>query len=189
MSDNRKDVWSGIFFIVLAVAYFCGTFSIRDYNAFGVTVLSSASVPRTLAVALIVLSLINIVTNLSKSKINKMSLTNEEKKEDTIKNKGVDIAKRLAEVEAIESQGKVSNADIILTVVFLILYTLGLAYLGFIIATFIYIIMQSLLMTQKAKRKKTAVFSVILSLVSTGVIYFLFNNLLELMLPVGIFGF
>ena len=32
MNDKRKEVLSSIFFAVLSIVYFCGTFSIRGYN-------------------------------------------------------------------------------------------------------------------------------------------------------------
>ncbi|HCJ76753.1 MAG TPA: hypothetical protein DHV88_10305 [Roseburia sp.] len=98
------------------------------------------------------------------------------------------MAKELAQAEKNENSGEINNKDVILTVLFLILYVIGLAYLGFIISTIIYIIAQSELMTQKAKRKKGIVKSIILAVVATAAIYFLFNNLLSLLLPVGVFG-
>lgn len=190
MSDKRKEALSSIFFAVLSVVYFCGTFSIRGYNAFGVTVLSSASVPRALAVALLVLSLIHLYSALRKTNNAKDATQNAESKDaaDTKNVQGVDIAKELAQAEKNENSGEINNKDVILTVLFLILYVIGLAYLGFIISTIIYIIAQSELMTQKAKRKKGIVKSIILAVVATAAIYFLFNNLLSLLLPVGVFG-
>jgi len=190
MSDKRKEALSSIFFAVLSVVYFCGTFSIRGYNAFGVTVLSSASVPRALAVALLVLSLIHLHSALRTNNSAKDEAQNAEHTDAAdMKNvQGVDIEKELAQAEKNENSGEVNNKDVILTVLFLILYVIGLAYLGFIISTIIYIIAQSELMTQKAKRKKGIVKSVILAVVATAAIYFLFNNLLSLLLPVGVFG-
>ena len=188
MSDKRKEALSSIFFAVLSVVYFCGTFSIRGYNAFGVTVLSSASVPRALAVALLVLSLIHLHSALRTNNSAKDEAQNAADAADMKNVQGVDIEKELAQAEKNENSGEVNNKDVILTVLFLILYVIGLAYLGFIISTIIYIIAQSELMTQKAKRKKGIVKSVILAVVATAAIYFLFNNLLSLLLPVGVFG-
>ena len=189
MSDKRKEVWTSVFFIGLSIVYFWGTFSIRDYNAFGVTVLSSASVPRALAVILLILSLLHIAQIMSDSKIEKSDFVNNTITTDNQKIQGVDIQKELAEAEKMENSGKVCNQDVVLTVAFLILYIIGLSYLGFIISTFVYIVIQSELMTQRDKRKKRFLKSTILSIIATITIYFLFNNLLSLLLPVGVFGF
>jgi hypothetical protein len=190
MSDKRKEILSSAFFAVLSVLYFCGTFSIRSYNAFGVTVLSSASVPRALAVALLVLSLLHIysVISMDKKAKNAAKVETSEAKTEEKKVHGVDIEKELAQAEKNENAGKINNKDVVLTVVFLILYVVGLTYLGFIISTFIYIVAQSELMTLKAKRKQGLIKSIILAAVATAAIYFLFNNLLSLLLPVGVFG-
>ncbi|MCH3950382.1 MAG: tripartite tricarboxylate transporter TctB family protein [Acidaminococcus sp.] len=193
MSDKRKEILSSAFFAVLSVLYFCGTFSIRSYNAFGVTVLSSASVPRALAVALLVLSLLHIYSVISmdkkaKNAKNAAKVETSEAKTEEKKVHGVDIEKELAQAEKNENAGKINNKDVVLTVVFLILYVIGLTYLGFIISTFIYIVAQSELMTLKAKRKQGLIKSIILAAVATAAIYFLFNNLLSLLLPVGVFG-
>ena len=189
MSNDRKDVLSSIFFIVLAIAYFCGTFAIKTYQAFGVTVLSSASVPRTLAVGLLILSVINLLTGLKKPKQAPVVPETEELVAETAEDGNVDIQKRLAEAEKNEVPQNECYSDVCKTVVLLILYVIGLIYLGFIIATLLYIFAQSYLMTQVAVRKSKIGFICVLSIVATAVIYFLFNNCLSLMLPVGIFGF
>ena len=203
MSNNRKEILSSIFFVVCAIAYFCGTFSIRDYNAFGVTVLSSASVPRALAVGLAVLGLINAVTYINKEKEDKAIATEKSQEEqvakasvenvatnaDTKKAGGVDVDKALADAEKMEDPEVLSRKDIILTVVNLVVYALLLDPLGFIISTIVYIFAQGVLMTKIAERKKKIIPIAILSVVSSVVIYFLFNNLLLLMLPEGLFGF
>ena len=189
MSDKRKETWTSVFFIGLSIVYFCGTFSIRDYNAFGVTVLSSASVPRALAIILLILSLLHIAQVMLDSKSQKNDCTNDRITTNDKEIQGVDIQKELAEAEKMENAGKVCNQDVVLTAVFLILYVIGLVYLGFIISTLIYIVIQSELMTQKDKRKKGFIKSAILAGIATVTIYFLFNNMLSLLLPVGIFGF
>lgn len=189
MSDKRKEIWTSVFFIGLSIVYFCGTFSIRDYNAFGVTVLSSASVPRALAIILLILSLLHIAQVMLDSKSQKNDCTNDRITTNDKEIQGVDIQKELAEAEKMENAGKVCNQDVVLTVVFLILYVICLVYLGFIISTLIYIVIQSELMTQKDKRKKGFIKSAILAGIATVTIYFLFNNMLSLLLPVGIFGF
>lgn len=190
MSNNRKDVLSSIFFMVLAIAYFCGTFAIKSYNAFGVTVLSSASVPRALAVGLLLLSVINLLTGLKKTKQDtEVAAKTENVIQEEAAEGGVDIKKRLAEAEKNEAPQDECYSDVLKTLGLLVVYVIGLAYLGFIIATFLYIIAQAYLMTQVAVRKSKMVFICILSAIATAAIYFLFNNCLSLMLPVGIFGF
>lgn len=183
MSDKRKEVLSSIFFAVLSIVYSCGTFSIRGYNAFGVTVLTSASVPRALAVILFLLSCLHCYASLRVRKEDEVASSSNDEVH------GVNIKKELEQAEKNESDtGNVCTTDVVLTVVFLILYIVGLANLGFIISTIFYIFMQSELMTKKTDRKRSIPWCVVLSIIVTITIYYLFNNLLALMLPVGPFG-
>lgn len=186
MDSRRKDIYSSVFFIVLAVAYYFQTYNIRSYKSFDVTVLTSASIPRVLAVILLVLSIIQIVSCLKvKERKDNTIGTSEEgtlKKEETAE---LDIEKELKIAQKNEENEKYDIKDIIFTVVFLIAYLLVMDSLGFVISTFLYMVAQITLMTKKAERKKKILFCIVLSAISSFLIFYLFNDVLGMILPIG----
>lgn len=184
MDSRRKDIYSSVFFIVLAVAYYFQTYNIRSYKSFDVTVLTSANIPRVLAVILLVLSIIQIVSCLKVKEKNTISNSEEGtlKKEETAE---LDIEKELKIAQKNEENEKYDIKDIIFTVVFLIAYLLVMDSLGFVISTFLYMVAQITLMTRKAERKKKILFCIVLSAVSSFLIFYLFNDVLGMILPIG----
>ncbi|WP_303063924.1 tripartite tricarboxylate transporter TctB family protein [Acidaminococcus massiliensis] len=187
MDSRRKDIYSSVFFIVLAVAYYFQTYSIRSYKSFDVTVLTSASIPRVLAVILLILSVIQIVSCCMKVKEKKYNTTDNREqvtpqKEETAE---LDIEKELQIAQKNEENEKYDIKDIIFTVVFLIVYLLVMDSLGFVISTFLYMVAQITLMTKKAERKKKALFCLVLSAFSSFLIFYLFNDVLGMILPIG----
>ena len=186
MDSRRKDIYSSVFFIVLAVAYYFQTYNIRSYKSFDVTVLTSASIPRVLAVILLVLSIIQIVSCLKVKERKENIIGNSEegtlKKEETAE---LDIEKELKIAQKNEENEKYDIKDIIFTVIFLIVYLLMMDSLGFVISTFLYMVAQITLMTKRAERKKKILFFIVLSAISSFLIFYLFNDVLGMILPIG----
>lgn len=186
MDSRRKDIYSSVFFIVLAVAYYFQTYNIRSYKSFDVTVLTSASIPRVLAVILLVLSIIQIVSCLKVKERKENIIGNSEegtlKKEETVE---LDIEKELKIAQKNEENEKYDIKDIIFTVIFLIVYLLMMDSLGFVISTFLYMVAQITLMTKRAERKKKILFCIVLSAISSFLIFYLFNDVLGMILPIG----
>jgi putative tricarboxylic transport membrane protein len=186
MDSRRKDIYSSVFFIVLAVAYYFQTYNIRSYKSFDVTVLTSASIPRVLAVILLVLSIIQIVSCLKVKERKENIIGNSEegtlKKEETAE---LDIEKELKIAQKNEENEKYDIKDIIFTVIFLIVYLLMMDSLGFVISTFLYMVAQITLMTKRAERKKKILFCIVLSAISSFLIFYLFNDVLGMILPIG----
>lgn len=186
MDSRRKDIYSSVFFIVLAVAYYFQTYNIRSYKSFDVTVLTSASIPRVLAVILLVLSIIQIVSCLKVKERKENIIGNSEegtlKKEETAE---LDIEKELKIAQKNEENEKYDIKDIIFTVIFLIVYLLMMDSLGFVISTFLYMVAQITLMTKRAERKKKILFCIVLSAISSFLIFYLFNDVLGMILLIG----
>ena len=69
--------------------------------------------------------------------------------------------------------------------IFLIVYLLMMDSLGFVISTFLYMVAQITLMTKRAERKKKILFCIVLSAISSFLIFYLFNDVLGMILPIG----
>jgi putative tricarboxylic transport membrane protein len=187
--NNKRELLSGIVFLVVAVAYFAATYTIQITQAFAVSVLTSASIPRILAGILFILSLIQIISSRKvKTKPAEAAKAASQIDEQT-SDGGVDIGKEMKKAEANESSSQYDTKNIVLTVVFLLVYLFAMTYLGFTIASFIYMLAQIMIMTKKENRKKKFPFAVVLSLIASLCMYFLFNDLLGVLLPTGPFGF
>ena len=185
MDSRRKDIYSSVFFIVLAVAYYFQTYNIRSYKSFDVTVLTSASIPRVLAVILLILSIIQIISCMKIKETKKSISDNSEQgslKEATAE---LDIEKELKIAQQNEENEKYDTKDIVFTVIFLIVYLLIMDSIGFVISTFLYMVAQITLMTKKTERKKKMLFCVVLSAIASFLIFYLFNDVLGMILPIG----
>jgi hypothetical protein len=185
--NNRKEILSSVAFLVVAAVYFLATYTIRISHAFAVTILTSASIPRILAAILFVLALIQLYV----SKKTKAPAESEKAvtTDQTASAAGVDIKKQMQIAEKNESSSEYDNRNIVLTVIFLLVYLFAMTYIGFTIASFIYMVVQIMLMTKKTERKKKLLPAIVLSLVATICMYFLFNDLLGVLLPTGPFDF
>ncbi|MGM9517474.1 tripartite tricarboxylate transporter TctB family protein [Acidaminococcus timonensis] len=192
MERRRKEIYSGLFFIALAIVYFAGTYTIKLFSAFEVTVLTSASIPRVLAAMLFILGVIQVVTNVQAAKGDKTGQSIEKQTESNPserQNKELDVSKELAEAEKNEENSQYHYKDIVLTVLFLVVYLVIMSEIGFIAATFVYLVAQIVLMTKKVDRKKKLPRILILSAVVAAVIYYLFSGVFGLILPTGLLEF
>lgn len=187
---KKKQIGASIFFIAVAILYLIGTLSIKTVNIFGVTVVSSSTIPRVLGVLLLILSVLLLVKTLMPQK-----KEDEQKQAVEVQSSGavtsadgqLDIAKSLEEAENSED-GDVDYLSIVLTLASLILFTVLLDFLGFILSAFIYMVLQTTILTKKAVRVKKLPVTIIFSLAFSVVVYFLFTKGLSLMLPAGILG-
>lgn len=189
---TKKQIGASIFFIALSILYLIGTFSIKTVNIFGVTVVSSASIPRVLGVLLLILSILLLLKTLLTSK----QQTSAQQDNVQVQASGavtsedgqLDVAKSLEEAERNEGAGDVDYLSIILTLVGLSAFALLMTQLGFLLSSFLYMVAQTVILTKKDQRLKKLPFIVIFSLVFAAAVYFLFTKGLSLMLPAGILG-
>ena len=188
---RKKQIGASIFFIVVAILYLIGTLSIKTVNIFGVTVVSSSTIPRVLGVLLLILSVVLLIKTLTTGKNSQAQAEKVEVQASgavTSEDGQLDIAKSLEEAENSEGEGDVDYLSIVLTLASLILFTILLDPLGFILSSFIYMVLQTTILTKKAVRLKKLPITIVFSLVFSVVVYFLFTKGLSLMLPAGILG-
>lgn len=187
MAEKRKELLVSGAFAAFALFYFASTFSIAQYDAFGATSMNSASIPRILAVLMIVLSIVRIYQIIKPAAAPVDAAANKIESESAKEQKQQDIETAIAEAEKNEANTGIDYYSVGLTMIFLVLYMAGLDYLGFLVATFVYMLAQMLLMTKKSERKSSWIKCLVLSLIFTIAIYYLFNNIFELLLPRGLF--
>lgn len=166
----KKDLGIGLFFFLLAIAYFAGTFSIESYNPFGDAGLSSKIVPQILAVIMAVLGLSTVIQSAFKLK------------------------KRNADKNFAEASGTSVRINrnvfgkFVFAIALLTVYIFLFDKLGFIISTILYLSAMIFLLLPR-KNAKTGIFTVLFSLAVSFLVYTIFNNLLGLILPRGVFGY
>ena len=166
----KKDIGIGLFFFLLATAYFAGTFPIESYNPFGDAGLSSKIVPQILAVIMAALGLSTVIQS-----VFKLKKRNADKNFAEASGTSVHINRKIL--------GKFIFAIALLTV-----YIFLFDKLGFIISTVLYLSAMIFLLLPR-KNTKTGIFAVLFSLAVSFLVYTIFNNLLGLILPRGIFGY
>lgn len=188
--SKKKQIGACIVFIAVAIFYLVASRQIEVVNRFGVSVVSSVTIPRILGTALLVLSMILL---LKTAFLNKRSAAKSVEKVSqsgavTGSDGQLDIAKSLEEAENNENSAKIDYVSILMTLASLILFTILLPNLGFIISAFIYMVLQVTILTKKEMRIKKLPFTVVFSVVFSLGVYFLFTKALSLMLPAGILG-
>lgn len=184
MSEFKKEISSGIFFICVSILYFIGTFSIPTYSAFGTFSFDSTVIPKILAILVFVMGLLQVFTNMRKRR---SKIKGRQKPGANGEEEGLFAAAQTAEEDLNDSE-KVNNVLIGFTILFLCIYVLLLDKIGFILMTSAYLIAQMLLLTKVGARKKKAVFIILLSIAFSVAVYFLFVKAFSLILPAGILG-
>ncbi|MBM7632243.1 tripartite tricarboxylate transporter TctB family protein [Geomicrobium sediminis] len=163
LSERRSNVVTGLSFLVLAVGVFFLSINMNTLSILSIGV-SSSFFP---VVASIIMFLISIVLlYLSRKQTgNEEVASTKEHDEGNVKSKQVNVG---------------------ITFVLILLYLLFLPIIGFILATTLYLVVQSYLLATKEKRNLLMFSS--LSLTASVVIYHVFRSGFDLMLPVGILG-
>ncbi len=186
---EKKQIWASMVFILFSILYLVCTVSIKVVNVFGVTVVSSATIPRILGVLLLGLSGIQCCKSWQDYKAIKNSHESADTSGETDERKGnLDVQAALAEAEANEANTEVDRISILQTIGCLILFALTMRGLGFMMSAFIYMVLQMTVLTRRAERRKKLLFIIIFSAVLSASVYYLFTRGLSLMLPAGIFG-
>lgn len=191
LKKQRTQLLGNVIFLLVAVIYLILASQITVINVFGVTVVSSATIPRVLGVLFLLLDVISLFQNLSEFKKAKRAAEDPFKavaEKEKVENGELDVAQALAEAEALEEDADSDKMSIVLTIVSLAVFSALIEPLGFLISSFIYMILQSFILTLKEERKKKAVFIIILSAVFSVAVYLIFTRGLGLMLPKGILG-
>ena len=160
--EEKRDLLVGIIVGIFSILYYIGALQIKMYKGLGVSVIDSSEVPKKWAIFLFILSVMLIVRALKRMKKN-------------------------LETNISLGQILVLNKEVGLTFIFLAIYTIFLKQLGFVVSTFVYIFFQTLVLTKKEKRNYKI--TIILALVFSILIDYIFVELLSVLLPKGIIGF
>lgn len=162
----KKDFVVSLFFAVLAVVYLYHAQDISVFSPFGQQGPDSKTIPNIIGGLMLFLSVILFITTL----INRR------------KNHSAEATVITAE------RTKKFPIKLILSLVLLSLYIACYQDVGFIVSSIAYLILQSLVLIPTEKRQKWLLFIIVLSVVFTIVIYYVFSKYLTLFLPVGILG-
>ena len=153
LKKQRTQLLGNVIFLLVAVIYLILSSQITVINVFGVTVVSSATIPRILGVLLLILDIISLFQNLAEFKKAKGAVKDplqEAGEKETVENGELDVAQALAEAEALAeavSEGRAlklwKGAPVAVAV-------------EATVASFLLLIMPTMLVTPATSRRMTA---------------------------------
>lgn len=132
-----------------------------------VSVVGSAFVPRLVAVGIFILSAKLLWDGIQKSK-QAVAVSADEKAKDG------------------ESKESANYASVLATIALMVIYVALIGPLGFLPSTILYLILQFMLFTDRSHWKVPLY--VVIAIVTSGTIYYVFRMVLHVMLPEGIIG-
>ncbi|MBW7571411.1 tripartite tricarboxylate transporter TctB family protein [Caproiciproducens faecalis] len=165
MSSTRKNIFSGIFFLLFAAFIYIESNFINLSKA---DPIGPQFFPRVIAIVMAILAVVQIVKNWVVLKKEKVQQTDEKA----------------------ETKKSSSKMAFWLTVAMLIVYPLVIQYVGFIILTSVYLFCQIFLLLPEGsiRSKKNVIKAAIISVVFTVCVYFLFTKMFLIFLPSGLLG-
>jgi hypothetical protein len=166
MTENRKQVMSGIFFIVFATAFYIESF---NFHASQVDALGPQFLPQLISICMFLLALGAVVRGY---------LGLKQEHQSGVKNR-IGLKEKF-----------LSNIPLFLSGILFMVYFFGVERGGYIIMTTLYIFFQTLLLLPPNLRtaKKHLVIVAIIALVLPAGLYYLFSAVLMVFLPAGLIG-
>lgn len=166
MVKSYKDIYASVFLIAVSVVMFIATYSIQKLT---VSNIGADFAPRLVAIGIFILSLFLLFNSIKQLKNPQNVVAVDEKEEE-------------------EERGSqpISKLSVVGTLGLLIGYVGFMPLIGFPIMTAIYLFLQMYLLAEKAHRNITLF--LIISVVSSGLIYYCFKSIFHLRLPSGILG-
>ncbi|NDO45370.1 tripartite tricarboxylate transporter TctB family protein [Clostridium sp. MD294] len=166
--DYKKNLFPGIVLTIFSIIYLILTSQIKKFSGLGSDPLGAKAIPYLWGISLLILSLI-----LVKRGVKQRSLE--------IKNNTY-VKTQLNLYNIIKG-----NREIVATFLSLAIYIALLEPIGFLIMTAVYLFVQTLILTPKEKRNY--ILTLISSIVIAVALDYIFVCLLNVLLPLGIFGF
>ena len=167
MARINKDIFASVFFIFFSITMFFASNSIIKLT---VSRIGADFAPKLVAVGIFILGIFYLITSIKKQKqMNNLADTKTSEKESST-----------------EEKKKISPLSVLLTVGLLVLYVVLMPTIGFLITTAVYLFFQMYLLAAKVERKIPLF--VIISVVTSVTVYYLFKSVFYLMLPAGILG-
>ena len=168
MKKCVKDLIAGAVLALCSIGYYIASHSIQSFGS-NKDFISARTIPVAWAVLLLVLSVVLMVR--SYAEIRHLKATGEE------------IFSGRTPKDWLAD-----NYAVIGTFIILFLYAFAMRPVGYLISTFVYLIVQVVLLTQR-KNKKLILKALILAVVFSVLSDYLFVELLSVPLPAGILGF
>lgn len=170
MKKCVRDLFAGIVFVLLSVVYYVASHGIQSFGN-NSDFISAKTIPTVWAILMLVLAFVLIVRSLFEMKRLKVS------------------GEELWTGRSVKSWFT-DHYTVLGTFILLFAYALVLRPVGYLLTTFIYLIIQIILLTEQKKiNKKLVVKALILSVVFSILSDYLFVKLLSVPLPSGILGF
>lgn len=170
--EYRKNIIPGVVLALFSLAYMAFATQIQTFKGSGATPLTARFMPFFWGVCLLILSVMLIVRGLKQKK----ALQAEDKKS----KEKFELGKFVQE-----------HFEVIGTFILLFVYIALMKSVGFLLMSILYLFFQVLLLTEKEKRrsKKTWIITAVTAIVIPFAIDYVFVVLLNVLLPLGIFGF
>ncbi len=176
--EYKKNLIPGIVLTIFSIIYLVLTSQIKKFSGLGSDPLGARAIPYLWGISLLVLSLILVVRGIKQRNL-------------AIKNNTL-VKSELNFTGIIKE-----NREIVLTFVSLAVYIALLEPVGFLIMTAVYLFVQTLILTPKEKRNymgydsilRNYIVTLITSIVIAVALDYVFVCLLNVLLPLGIFGF
>lgn len=166
--EYKKNLIPGIVLTIFSIIYLVLTSQIKKFSGLGSDPLGARAIPYLWGISLLVLSLILVVRG--------------------IKQRNLAIKNNTLVKSELNFTGMIKeNREIVLTFVSLAVYIALLEPVGFLIMTAVYLFVQTLILTPKEKRNY--ILTLITSIVIAVALDYVFVCLLNVLLPLGIFGF
>ncbi|MCR5346719.1 MAG: tripartite tricarboxylate transporter TctB family protein [Fretibacterium sp.] len=168
--DNYKmDIIPGVILALFSLFYMCQIPGIKIFKGLGSTPLNNHFVPWLWSGGLLFLSVWLIVRGILKYR---------RVKADGVENQGASLLSALAD-----------KREVILSFIALTLYVAFMNSVGFVITTTVYVFVQILLLTPTERWSRNIVPAAITALIAGCLLFYIFRSTLNVLLPVGLFGF
>lgn len=172
---NNKEMLIGVLFLVIGAAYLISAFFIPSYEGYGGQNISSSFMPKVLGIMLVVLSIMQIY---GARKAATMEAAKDEDSSVTLDN--------VAEFDDDAAMRGASTKSMLIIFAILVAYIALMPIVGFILSTAFFLLTSMLVLTPANKRNLVLI--IVLTLVVSIGVYFLFVNGLSLVLPAGLLG-
>lgn len=166
MLNLYKDIYASVFLLITSSIMFVATFSIKKLT---ISKIGADFAPRLVAIGIFILSIILL--------INAIRL---------LKNPQTAVVVEAGDEEEDDSKEPISKQTLVGTLVLLIGYVALIPSVGFLIMTAVYLFLQMYLLAEQAH--KNIILFLVISVLSSGIIYYVFKIVFYLRLPTGILG-
>ncbi|NEU31306.1 tripartite tricarboxylate transporter TctB family protein [bacterium LRH843] len=167
MIRKYSDVYAGMIFLILSIVMFSATLNMKRLTD---SVVGSEFAPRLVAGGIFILSVILVINGIKRARGGQIT---EEKSNDEFDDAG-------------EILGEVNYKKVVIAILYFTIYVALMKPIGFLLMTAIYLFATMLLLSSPTQRKIPLF--LIISVVTSVAVYYIFKDLFYLILPAGILG-